>query len=137
MPTSIACHDNGTYTDVPMKRCIDPEGRFCPDPPLEPENGGISTWDSSTMRGRTRFGTTVTYRDGKKRWSLGCVIPLRGLPHPGSRNLGVIVLTVAYSCGQARQLRGQDEGGETLFYDEFEITCLWNRTYDKNPSLVS
>ena len=24
---SITCRDNGTYTDVPMKRCIDPEGR--------------------------------------------------------------------------------------------------------------
>ena len=23
---SITCRDNGTYTDVPMKRCIDPEG---------------------------------------------------------------------------------------------------------------
>ena len=24
---SITCNNNGTYTNVPMKRCIDPEGR--------------------------------------------------------------------------------------------------------------
>ena len=31
---------------------------------------------------------------------------------------------------------GLDGKGETVFYDEFEITCLWNGTYDKNPSAV-
>ena len=31
----------------------------------------------------------------------------------------------------------QDEDGETVFYDKFDITCLLNGTYDKNPSVVS
>ena len=31
----------------------------------------------------------------------------------------------------------QDEDGETVFYDKLDITCLWNGTYDKNPSVVS
>ena len=75
--------------------------RYCPDPPVAPENGGISSWDIGTA-GRTRFGTTITY-----------------------------------TCGEARQLMRQDEEGYTVYYDEFQITCLWNRTYDKNPTVVS
>ena len=53
-----------------------------------------------------------------------------------SRNLLPKFFTVAYSCVKARQLMRQDGEGETVFYDEFEITCLWNGTYDKNPSVV-
>ena len=53
-----------------------------------------------------------------------------------SRNLLPTFFTVAYRCGEARQLFRQDKEGETLFYDEFEITCLRNGTYNKNSSVV-
>ena len=51
-----------------------------------------------------------------------------------SRNLFATLST--RSCGEARQLMRQDEDGETVFYDKLDITCLWNGTYDKNPSVV-
>ena len=52
-----------------------------------------------------------------------------------SHNLSATVST--RSCGEARQLMRQDVEGETVFYDKLDITCLWNGTYDKSPSVVS
>ena len=103
--------------------CI--SGKYCPDPPLEPENGGISTWDNNTMLGNPASRNMYSMlRDSSLTYDAS------------SRNLLPTFFTVAYRCGEARQLFRQDKEGETLFYDEFEITCLWNGTYNKNSSVV-
>ena len=82
----ILCESNGSFTNLPHKKCLSPKceagattrhictlggkwklmrgkntfsDRYCPNPPPPPANGGITNWKAEEMNGTTPYGFKV------------------------------------------------------------------------------
>ena len=56
----LQCLPDGSWENLPDKRCIDPLERYCPDPPVPPFNGGLTTWPLA-LSTVTPYAYKVTY----------------------------------------------------------------------------